>query len=60
MSTQPVGRWQYQVVNHGTGIEAANANMEEWAAAGWELVSGTVEPFRGGTMCFIAYWRRAV
>ena len=27
--------------------------MQEWASAGWELVSGSVQPFRGGTMSYV-------
>ena len=42
--------WQYEIVHHGTGLEQANAHMQEWASAGWELVSGSVQPLRGGTM----------
>ena len=27
--------------------------MQEWAAAGWELVSGNIQPYRGGTMIYV-------
>ena len=52
--------WQYEIVHHGTGLEQANAHMQEWASAGWELVSGSVQPYRGGTMMYVGFWKRPI
>jgi len=62
VNTSPMSaqHWQYEIVHHGTGLEQANAHMQEWASAGWELVSGVVQPFRGGTMMYVGFWKRPV
>jgi hypothetical protein len=60
-------QWEYRVSWADDDIERVNAQMAQYAEAGWELVNGSTSVYRVGDSLtkglhyrYSLYWRRAV
>jgi hypothetical protein len=60
-------KWEYRVSWVDDNIDKVNAQMAEWAAAGWELVNGSTSVYRTGDSIskgvhyrYSQYWRREI
>jgi hypothetical protein len=53
--------WEYKVISIDHDQDAVNKAMSEWAAAGWELMSGntsTIPYFNEARTRYTLFWRK--
>ena len=57
-------KWEYRAWSITNDIEKVNQTMAEWAAAGWELVSGNATAYVVDIIhinyLYTQYWRRPI
>jgi hypothetical protein len=60
--TEAIQKWHYRLVVIQFDIEQVNKTLDQWAQAGWELVSGTASTAAVGVIAgtiYAMYWRKA-